>query len=44
LQFLTSGDTETNVIEELIEKLKLGNTVILDFPKDQLSYIDNGKK
>ena len=39
LQFLTSGDTETNVIEELIEKLKLGNTVILDFPKDQLSYI-----
>ena len=39
LQFLTSGNTETNVIEELIEKLKLGNTVILDFPKDQLSYI-----
>ena len=39
LQFLTPGKTETNVIQSLIEQLRLGNTVILDFPKDQLSYI-----
>ncbi len=39
LEFLTAPDGSDDVVKSIIDKLKNGLTVILDFPRDELSYI-----
>ena len=39
LEFLTDSGESDDVVKSIIDKLKNGLTVILDFPRDELSYI-----
>ena len=39
LEFLTDSGRSDDVVKSIIDKLKNGLTVILDFPRDELSYI-----